>query len=78
MKSPIVMDLEPLEPGYSDLQVMKSAAGYYIGTSYAMHDDDGEFIGHTPGSRDSVEYYATEAEAQHALETKSWTQRLHA
>lgn len=77
MKSPIVMDLEPLESCYSDLMVLKSAAGYYIGTTYT-HDENSPTPGLVePGSRDSFEYYATEAEAQHALETKSWTQRPH-
>ena len=44
MKSPIVMDLEPLESCYSDLMVLKPAAGYYIGTTYT-HDENSP----TPG-----------------------------
>lgn len=77
MKSPIVLDLEPLESCYSDLMVLKSAAGYYIGTTY-IHDENSPTPGLVePGSCDSFEYYATEAEAQTALETKSWTQRIH-
>ena len=48
------------------LQVLKSNAGHYIGTA----DDDG------PCSRESVEYYRTEANAQQALDTGSWTQKL--
>ena len=35
--------------GYSELQVMSSAAGYYVGTSYI----DPEFGFEEPGSRDS-------------------------
>lgn len=76
MKSPIVMDLEPLETNYSDLQVLGSNGGYYIGTTYT-HDEFSDTPGLVePGSRDSG-YYRTHAEAQHALETKSWVQRLH-
>ena len=48
------------------LQVLRSAAGYYIGTY-----DDG------PVSRESVEYFPTDEAARHALETGAWTQRQH-
>lgn len=47
------------------LQVMKSARGYYIGTS-----DDG-----MPCSRESVEYYSMQSDASDALRDGSWTQR---
>lgn len=47
---------------YSDLTVMKSAAGYYVGTFYMDQLDSGEpFL--CPGSRDSG-YFATHKEAQ--------------
>lgn len=46
---------------YSELCVMKSAAGYYVGT-YFMED-----FGLVPGSRDSG-YYATYEEAQRLLD----------
>jgi len=51
---------------YSELQVMRSAAGYYVGTDYS------EFAtGRTcPGSRDS-EYFKTREEAQEVLERMS-------
>lgn len=49
------------------LQVLRSAAGHYIGT----FDDDG------PVSRESVEYFPTRDVARHALETGAWTQRRH-
>lgn len=76
MKSPIVMDLEPLETCYSDLQVLRSAAGWYIGTTYT-HDENSDTPGLVePGSRDS-EYFPTMESAALALENKSWTQRLH-
>jgi len=50
------------------LQVLQSAAGYYLGTA----DEEG------PVSRESVEYWPTEAQAQTALagiEGTDWTQR---
>ena len=47
------------------LRVLKSCAGFYIGTS----TDDG------PYSRESVEYWATESQAELALVENSWTQR---
>ena len=49
------------------LQVLRSAAGHYIGT----HDDEG------PVSRESVEYFPTHLAAQRALDTHAWTQRAH-
>ena len=48
------------------LQVLRSAAGLYLGTY-----DDG------PVSRESVEYFPTHEAARHALETGAWTQRQH-
>lgn len=47
------------------LQVLRSAAGHYIGT----HDDEG------PVSRESVEYFPSHEVAQRALATHAWTQR---
>jgi hypothetical protein len=47
------------------LQVLRSAAGYYIGTA--------EFDG--PCSRESEEYWELESEAQQALVTGQWTQK---
>ena len=46
------------------LEVLKSNAGFYIGTF-----DDG------PCSRESVEYFATKDQAERALAAGSWTQR---
>jgi hypothetical protein len=55
------------QAGYSlALSVLKSQRGFYIGTSQ-------DFI---PVSRESVEYFKTQAEAQAALENNSFTQRL--
>ncbi|QLG96513.1 hypothetical protein HZF02_23345 [Pseudomonas yamanorum] len=48
------------------LQVLRSAAGYYIGTA----------DGFEPVSRESEEYYRNEDAAKQALELNLWTQRL--
>lgn len=48
------------------LEVMRSAAGHYIGT----RNTEG------PVSRESTEYFCNAAAARHALESGSWTQRL--
>lgn len=62
MKSPLVKSLSSDDlHKYSDLQVLKSAAGYYIGTVYT----DGSFT--EPGSRDSS-YFKTEVAAQGLLD----------
>ena len=47
------------------LQVLKSAAGFYIGTA----DEDG------PCSRESTEYFETREAALEALASENWTQR---
>ncbi len=47
------------------LQVLQSAAGYYIGTA----DEDG------PCSRESVQYWPKPEKAEHALSSGLWTQR---
>ncbi|VAW65869.1 FIG00973668: hypothetical protein [hydrothermal vent metagenome] len=49
------------------LQVLKSNAGFYIGTA----DDEG------PVSRESTEYYATHEIANNKLNTKDWIQNLY-
>ena len=48
------------------LHVLRSVAGYYIGTA----DDEG------PISRESVEYFPTRDLAERALVAGCWTQRL--
>ena len=48
------------------LHVLRSVAGYYIGTA----DDEG------PISRESVEYFPTRDLAERALVAGGWTQRL--
>ncbi len=54
----------------TDLMVMQSAAGYYIGRAYK--DQEFDFIG--PYSRESG-YYATEAEAQAELDNNTFEVR---
>ena len=48
-------------------QVLKSNAGYYIGTC----SEDG------PCSRESLEYFRKEDEANTALKNGTWTQRTN-
>lgn len=62
MKSFQVMNCIPEDEqtNYSDLQVLQSAAGYYIGT---IHDDGGF---KEPGSRDT-NYFSKKSTAEKAL-----------
>lgn len=64
MKSPMVTNLPeiPNKDQYTELRVLKSAAGFYVGT---LHIDP-EF-GAEPGSRDSG-YFSTEVEAAKYLQ----------
>ncbi|ECG8633443.1 hypothetical protein FNN91_21010 [Salmonella enterica subsp. salamae] len=50
------------------LQVLSSGAGYYIGTQ----NEDG------PVSRESVEYFSTQSQAENALKQGTWSQREQA
>ena len=56
---------------YSDLKVMYSAAGWYIGTTYHGR---GEYM--AAGSRDS-QYFPTEEAAAEALASGEWEQRMY-
>jgi hypothetical protein len=49
------------------LQVLQSNAGYYIGTQ----TENGPF------SRESIEYFRKHGDAESALATGEWTQKLH-
>lgn len=64
MKSPMVERVGYIKDksNYTELQVLRSAAGYYIGALYNNYKADGSLMFQEPGSRDS-DYYATEAEA---------------
>lgn len=64
---------EAVRGGYSDLRVLQSCAGYYLGTVYEEFDASGNLVWCEPGSRDSG-YYATKEAAEadlKALETDS-------
>ncbi|ELM4675218.1 hypothetical protein Q3Q70_003723 [Salmonella enterica] len=50
------------------LKVLRSGAGYYIGTQ----NEEG------PVSRESVEYFATRSQAERALKQGTWSQREQA
>jgi hypothetical protein len=54
------------------LQVLKSAAGFYIGTTEA----EGELKG-APNSRESERYWQKALEAQAALDSGDWVQKLY-
>lgn len=63
MKSPMIQNLFPEElDRYSDLKVLESAAGFYVGTTYANPEGFTE-----SGSRDSG-YFAAADEARDFLE----------
>ncbi|MDH0051007.1 hypothetical protein [Comamonas terrigena] len=49
------------------LLVLQSNAGYYIGTQ----TENGPF------SRESIEYFRKHGDAESALATGEWTQKLH-
>jgi len=49
------------------LQVLRSAAGYYIGTA----SEDG------PCSRESSQYYRYHLDACNALQSGNWSQKLY-
>lgn len=49
--------------GYTELQVLHSAAGFYIGTLYEEYDANGKCVWQEPGSRDS-DYFRTEESAE--------------
>ncbi|EIX9082287.1 TPA: hypothetical protein PFE07_002572 [Kluyvera cryocrescens] len=55
------------ESGFNlELQILKSGRGFYIGTANEMG----------PVSRESEEYFRTQAKATKALENGTWTQRF--
>lgn len=53
--------------GYSDLRVLQSAAGFYVGTEYEEFDANGTCVWKEPGSRDSLSYWSTPEEAAREL-----------
>jgi hypothetical protein len=67
MKSPMVETLQCVtnKSGYSELQVLRSPAGWYVGTLYWNTDEPTHHY-EQPGSRDSC-YFRTEDEAKEYL-----------
>ena len=61
-----MQDLRPINCQTLKIQVLESAAGFYLGTL----TPEG-----FPNSRESVEYWKTEKAAEKALLTDSWTVR---
>jgi putative NADH-flavin reductase len=59
------------QPSYSDLQVLRSAAGWYVGTTYKS--PEANFF--EPGSRDT-DYFATKQEAEYALSSLIMLERF--
>ena len=72
MRSPLIENASYIKDKhlYSELQALKSAAGYYIGTVYRNPEGFTE-----PGSRDSVNYYRSREEAQADLDSNTFIQR---
>lgn len=70
MKSPMVTNAPYIteKESYSELQVLQSGGGWYIGTMFEERDANGKVIFQEPGSRDS-DYFRTEIEARRYLET---------
>ena len=69
MRGHLASQDQSTEGSYSDLMVLRSAAGWYIGTTFYNHEG---FI--EPGTRES-EYFATEEKAKTAFDSLAWTQR---
>ena len=68
MKSPQISTFSASERlKYTELQVLRSFKGWYIGSLYDMGE---------PGTRDS-EYFLSEDAARVALATGAWQQRWH-
>lgn len=74
MQSPMIamnaalvpMDLvspKAVRGAYSDLMVLQSAAGFYVGTKFQEFDAHGNVVWEEPGSRDSGYYRTAEAAA---------------
>ena len=62
--------------GYTDMMVLQSAAGYYIGTMYEEKDADGNVLFQEPGSRDT-DYIRTREEAEKLLASEMFETREH-
>ena len=68
MRCPQVVEMGLADsPNYSDLKVMNSEAGFYLGASYIIRSNSGKIIDEQPGSR-CTGYFATVEQAQACLE----------
>lgn len=73
MQSPMIKHGDFITEGekgkYTDLMVLRSGAGWYVGTLYQEFDTEGNMSWQEPGSRDSPGYFATKEEAERFLKT---------
>lgn len=67
MKSPMVQNNDYIadKDAYSDMQVLQSGGGWYVGTLYT-NTEDSSFKYQEPGSRDT-DYFATKEDAEKFL-----------
>lgn len=73
MKSFQVLKVDPNNiHKYSELQVLSSAAGWFVGTTHKESDNHLA----EPGSRDTC-YFGTHAMAQYALKTLEFLNKKH-
>lgn len=65
MKSPMITKGDFIEDkgSYSDLMVLRSGAGFYVGTLWQERDAKGKIVYQEPGSRDSDYFPSHEAAA---------------
>ncbi len=70
LKSKIVTEADYLtdkeKSGYSELQVLHSNDGWYVGTYYEERDKDGKVLWTEPGSRDT-DYFKSQEDAERYL-----------
>lgn len=63
---------------YTELRVLQSAAGFYIGTLYEEYDANGTCVWREPGSRDSDGYFSTPEAAAQELDQMNGGDLSHA
>lgn len=68
LKSKIVQNVIPPEgqSNYTELQVLCSNAGWYVGTMYQEKDHKGNVLWEEPGSRDT-DYFKSREDAERYL-----------
>jgi hypothetical protein len=57
---------EKEKSNYTELQVLRSNAGWYVGTMYEEKDKDGNVVWSEPGSRDT-DYFKSREDAERYL-----------